>query len=76
MALTYAQTVDALKGGDRIGVTYPRPDVASERVSYFLVSSGRSVRSTAFRKLHSEGRLTPSGDGLFGDSQSFSLVEA
>lgn len=71
------ETVRALRDGDRIMVTHPRPDIASDRITYGLVLSGKTVGSRTFHKLQQAGNLTPVGDGLLSDvSQTLGWCEA
>jgi hypothetical protein len=39
--------------------------------SFFSLPSGRALNAVVCERLIESGRLLPSGDGLFGDSQTF-----
>jgi hypothetical protein len=39
--------------------------------SFFSLPSGRALNASVCERLIENGRLLPSGDGLFGDSQAF-----
>lgn len=67
--LAREKVIKALKGGDRIMVTHPSPDKASDRMAYTLVEAGRSVGARTFSALRHN--LAPMSDGLFGDSQTY-----
>lgn len=72
MALSYQKAREALDAGDRLMVTHPDPNKATDRTIYALVSSGKTISAPAYRKLYDN--LAPMADGLFGTaiSQTYS----
>lgn len=75
MALGFAATSAALRGGDRLMVTHPNPLKPDERITYGLVTAGQRVSIHAYRSLVRGQHLAPCGDGLLGDSQTFEWQE-
>lgn len=73
-AIGYESMMAALAQGDRLQLTRlhdPKPEDI-----YSLVDSGRRVNANAAHKAIRLGQLAPVKDGLFGDSQTWSLATA
>ena len=49
-------------------------EVAEMNFRYFMAGSGETVDAQTVRVLEDGGLIEPSGDGLFGDSQTYRLV--
>jgi hypothetical protein len=62
--------VGACRGGQTLCPTKRHSEVGDEYL-YWLEPSGRSVGTKSAAEAISRGLLIPSGDGLFGDSQTF-----
>lgn len=75
MALNYNAAAQALRGGDRLMITHPDPNLATGKTVYGLVGSGKTISATAYRKLRPN--LRAARDGLFGEemSQTFEWIE-
>lgn len=71
MALNYTKAREALEAGDRLFVTHPSGGKPNERTIYGLLEAQKIVSLTAYRRLLPD--LVPIDDGLFGESQCFSL---
>lgn len=67
MALHYKAAFEAVKRGDRVMVTHPRPET-TEKTSFGLVECGKPITAVAFRRMREN--LKPVPDGLFGADMS------
>lgn len=83
--ISYDECIRRLTDGDRLMVTRPRPDIASDKTTYGLVECGKNVGARTFSKLMAgnvdpETKLNipiiePVSDGLFPDiaSQTYKI---
>ena len=62
---------EAMLGGDLLAVQHPNPFKRTDEERYFLVGAGWRVGKRQLRVLWPS--LEPTGDGLFGDSQTYRL---
>lgn len=62
--------VGACKGGQRLCLTLRHSEVGEDRL-YWLEPSGRSAGTKSAEQAIEMGLLVPSGDGLFGQSQTW-----
>ncbi len=79
--ISFDECLRRLRDGDRIMITHPRPDIASDKIAYGFVDCGKNIGARNFAKLNAprepEGEpwIEPVQDGLFAeaDSQTFRL---